>query len=133
MKKNIEANVELTKQGFSGYIEINNSIIVAQGDTIEELKEDFKSALNLYLEELQERGVDIKAYKNYEIDIILDVKALFKVLKPINVSGFASYSGMNRSLLGQYLTGKKRPSEKQSRKILENVHKLGEQLASINY
>ena len=133
MKKQIEATVELTKEGFGGYIEIEDSLIIANGDTIEELKEDFKSALGLYIEELEEQSIDTSKYQDIEIIISLDVRALFEMLKPINVSGFAAYSGINRSLMGQYLTGKKKPSEKQSRKILENVHKLGEQLASINY
>lgn len=133
MKKQVEATVELTKEGFGGYIEINNSLIVAQGETLEELKTDFTNALELYIEELKEQGVDTKEYQNIEIIISLDVKALFEMFKPINVSGFASYSGINRSLLGQYLTGAKKPSEKQSRKILESVQRLGAQLASIHY
>ena len=133
MEKHIHATVELTNDGFSGYIEMNKAIISSEGETIQELKENLKDAFSLYVEDLAEKGADTKEYENIVIDVSLDVKALFDMLTPINVSGFASYSGMNRSLLGQYLSGQKTPSEKQSRKILENVQKLGAQLASIHY
>ena len=133
MKKNIHATVELTKQGFSGYIEMEDGIIVSDAETLEELKINLKDALKLHIEDLKKEGIDTTKIENCEIDLNLDVKALFEMLSSINVTGFAHYSGMNRSLLGQYLTGKKTPSEKQSKKILSNVNKLGEQLASIHY
>lgn len=133
MEKQIHAIVELTRDGFSGYIEMNKATISSEGETIQELKDNLKDAFSLYVDDLVEKGIDVKEYENINIDISLDVKALFEMFKPINVSGFASYSGINRSLLGQYLTGTKKPSEKQSRKILESVQKLGTQLASIHY
>mgnify|MGYP002631913665 CR=1 FL=1 len=133
MKKNIHATVELTKQGFSGYVEMEGGIIVSDGETLEELKINLKGALALHIEDLKTEGINVQKLENCDIDLNLDVKALFEMLSSINVTGFANYSGMNRSLLGQYLTGKKSPSEKQSKKILANVNKLGEQLASIHY
>lgn len=60
-----------------------------------------------------------------------NLKEIFKAY-PINVSGFALYSGINRSLLSQYVSGKKVPSEKQVLKIVESLNKLGNQLIDVS-
>jgi hypothetical protein len=39
---------------------------------------------------------------------------------------------MNESLLSQYVQGRKRPSEKQTDKILQGINQIGKELSEIN-
>jgi len=39
---------------------------------------------------------------------------------------------MNASLLSQYVSGKKKPSETQTAKILFGIHQIGQELSELN-
>lgn len=39
---------------------------------------------------------------------------------------------MNKTLLSQYVQGRKKPSEKQKQKILSGIHEIGQELSEIN-
>jgi hypothetical protein len=40
---------------------------------------------------------------------------------------------MNESLLSQYVQGRKKPSDKQTDKILAGIHQIGRELSEINF
>jgi hypothetical protein len=39
---------------------------------------------------------------------------------------------MNPTLLSQYVQGHKKPSAKQTEKILDGIHKIGQELSDVN-
>ncbi len=125
------ALVEIQKDGFSAYLDVPGHSITSAGETLYELKDNIQEALDLFLETADELGIDTAGIKGKRIELRLDVKQLFSFYKAINISGFAAYSGINRSLLNQYAKGLKKPSEKQSLRILRELHKLGKDLISI--
>ena len=49
-----------------------------------------------------------------------------------NASAVARRMGLSQSLFAQYICGAKKPSEKRYREILETIHDIGKELASIN-
>ena len=130
--KTINAIVEKINTGFSAYIDYNGAVAASTvGDSMDELKEGLNESLALFIEVCDEDEIDVSELKDVNIELKLDVKQLFKEYNTLNVSGFAVYAGINRSLLGQYVIGLKNPSEKQSRKIIDNIEKLGKEYLSM--
>ena len=129
----LQATVEKTTDGYSAYAIYENNTITAVGDTYTELKQAMQRALAFHIRELEKDGVDITKWKTATIEFKLDVKSLFDLFPSINTSGFASFIGMNRSLMSQYINGLKKPSEQQAEKILNGIHNLGRYYLEVKF
>jgi len=115
--------------GYSAYTFVKPFLysISTQGDTFEELKEMVLDAVNLTFEE------DGFTYAIDEIQFKLDMASFFQFYKVINAKALSARIGMNQSLLAQYIKGIKKPSPKQTRRIMEGVKALGRELADIEF
>ena len=116
--------IEKTATGFSGYVV--DCPIFTSGKNISELMDKALEASQLYFEhdELQLSTQQLK----FEIDF----KQFFQYYKVLNAKFLANKIGMNPALLSQYIQGHKRPSEKQTEKILLGIHQIGTELSEIN-
>ncbi len=63
----------------------------------------------------------------------LDLPSFFEFYKIINAKALSQQIGMNQSLLAQFITGKKRPSPTQTRRILNGVQQIGTELSEIRF
>ena len=61
----------------------------------------------------------------------LEMTSVFDVF-PINVKALAERIGLNYTLLSQYATGRKKPSQKQTEKIVEGIQEVGRELAELS-
>lgn len=122
--KKITLIVEKTKTGFSAYSE--DYPIFTTGKSIPELINSAYEATEFYFEDenVKMDPSDIK----FEIDF----KEFFKYYKVINAKFLAEKIGMNATLLSQYVSGTKKPSPKQTEKILNGIHQIGQELSGIN-
>lgn len=125
MAEKIVIVAEKTDTGFSAYAKDYG--IATTGDDLKEIKENILDAVNLYFED------EGKVITENDLYIILDLPQFFEYYKVINVSALSDRIGINRSLLMQYISGKKSPSPVQTNKILEGVKSLGRELASIDF
>jgi len=116
--------VEKTETGFSAYSEKYS--IYTTGRTIPELINNSYEAASLYYEE---EGLKIN-HDNVKFEI--DFKQFFQYYKVINSKFLADKIGMNPTLLSQYVQGHKKPSYKQTEKILIGIHQIGQELTEIN-
>ena len=123
-KKIIKMIVEKTDTGFSAYS--NDYNIFTTGKTIPELVNNAYEAVNLYFEE---NKINIK-HENIQFEI--DFKQFFQYYKVLNSKFLAEKIGMNPTLLSQYVQGHKKPSHKQTEKILSGIHQIGQELSEIN-
>lgn len=123
-KKKIAIVVEKTDTGFSAYS--NDFPIFTTGRTIPELIDHAFEAANLYFED---ENIEIK-HENLKFEI--DFKQFFQHYKVLNSKFLADKIGMNPTLLSQYVQGHKKPSEKQTEKILYGIHQIGQELSEIN-
>jgi predicted RNase H-like HicB family nuclease len=122
--KKIKVTVEKTDTGFSAFCE--DYPIFTTGRTIPELIDNAFEAANLYFED-----DNIKlTHDNLKFEI--DFKQFFQYYKVINSKFLADKIGMNPTLLSQYVQGHKKPSEKQTEKILYGIHQIGQELSEIN-
>jgi transcriptional regulator with XRE-family HTH domain len=121
-KKNIVVIIEKTDTGFSAYAE--DYPLSTTGITMNALIENIIEAFSLYFEEIK--------FNPAMISFEIDFKQFFKYYKVLNSKALAEKIGMNPSLLSQYVKGHKRPSEKQRRKILYGINRIGQELAEIS-
>lgn len=122
--KKIKMTVEKTNTGFSAYSDKDS--IFTTGRTIPELINNAFEAAELYFE-----GEDIKL-DHSDIKFEIDLQQFFKYYKVLNAKFLAEKIGMNATLLSQYVQGHKKPSEKQTDKILAGIHQIGQELSGIN-
>ncbi len=122
--KKVEVVVEATKDGFSAFSEKYPGVATT-GTNMAEVKRNFAEALSFYLED------EGKTVQEDSLVMTFDIPSFFGLNKVINASAFADSVHMNKSLLAQYITGKKHASETQTQKILEGVRKLGRELSVI--
>jgi len=123
-KKKVVMTVEKTDTGFSAFSDKHP--IYTSGKTIPELINNALEAAALYFEdeEIRLAHIDIK----FEIDF----QQFFQYYKVLNAKFLAEKIGMNPTLLSQYVQGHKKPSEKQTDKILAGIHQIGQELSSLN-
>ncbi|MDT0649185.1 helix-turn-helix domain-containing protein [Autumnicola edwardsiae] len=123
-KKKIIMTVEKTDTGFSAFS--NEYPIFTTGQSIPELINNTYEATGFYFEEEK-----VKVEPN-DIKFEIDFQQFFKYYKVINAKFLAEKIGMNTTLLSQYVSGTKKPSAKQTEKILNGIHQIGQELSGIN-
>ena len=126
MAKNdkIIMTVEKTKTGFSAFCE--NYPIFTTGVSVPELMNNAYAAVNFYFEEQQ------KTIQPKQVAFEIDFEQFFKYYKVLNAKFLAEKIGMNASLLSQYVQGHKKPSKKQTERILIGIHQIAQELSDIN-
>lgn len=132
MKNSIKIIVEKASDGFTAYVPDLPGCITF-GNSLNEIKENIKEAIALQIDGMKEDGEEIpfNLQDEFNIELKLDVAQVFNFYQSINSTGFAKRIGMSQSLLSQYVNGIKKPSEKQSRRILEGVVNFGKELSHI--
>ena len=116
-----------TSTGYDAYAENNEKIVaVTTGTNLAELRTNALQAYNLYLEAKGSPFID-----DNQISFEFDLASFFNFHKEISASGLAVRIGMHKSILSEYVNGKRKPSVKQVRKILEGVKQLGKELTEI--
>lgn len=123
-KRKINLVVEKTSTGFSAFSD--DYPIFTTGTSIPELINNAYAATEFYFED---EKVDIEPS---DIKFEIDFKQFFKYYKVINAKFLAEKIGMNATLLSQYVQGHKKPSPKQTEKILSGIHQIGQELSGIN-
>jgi hypothetical protein len=125
-KKKIEITVEKTDTGFSAYA--NDWGVFSTGANIPELASHLVEAINLFLEE-----DDVEPILVSDLRLNLDLKQFFQYYKVLNARFLAQRIGMNPTLLSQYVRGVKRPSPKQTEKIIQGIQGIGRELSDLRF
>ncbi|HEX8506341.1 MAG TPA: hypothetical protein VF630_13315 [Hymenobacter sp.] len=123
--KPIEFIVERTPTGYSAYA--TDQDVYSVGSTLAELKANLVEALNLH-----HAGAG-HAYTEADLKVVLDLAQFFAFYKVINAAALAARIGMPQSLLAQYINGSKKPSAKQTNRILAGVRSVGRELADMHF
>ncbi len=69
------------------------------------------------------------SFESFEYDDAepTDFQRFFLTHKELNVAEFAKLTGINASLLRNYINGHKKPSAERQQQILQQIHKLAEE------
>lgn len=122
--KKITMTVEKTDTGFSAYADKYS--LYTTGKTIPELTNNAFEAVALFFE-----GQDVQLTHG-DIKFEIDLQQFFRYYKVLNAKFLAEKIGMNATLLSQYVQGHKKPSAKQTEKILAGIHQIGRELSEIS-
>jgi len=126
--KTIQFIVGKTRTGFDAYREeAGNSLIATTGADMAELKANILEAYNLYLQDKNAPPITPD-----QIILQYDIPSFFEFYKEINASALGKRIGMHKSLISEYVNGKRKPSEKQVQKILGGVKELAKELSALN-
>jgi len=121
VKRKILFVIEKTNTGFSAFSELLP--VYTTGATMTELIRNTVEASSLHFEN--------ETIDPSEIAFSIDFKQFFKYYKVLNSKALAEKIGMNPTLLSQYIRGHKRPSQKQSQRILYGINQIGQELAEM--
>jgi hypothetical protein len=122
VKKKILVVIEKSNTGFSGYAE--SYPVYTTGATMNELINNTIDAFTFYFEN--------EKFDPAQVGFEIDFKQFFQYYKVLNSKALAQKIGMNPTLLSQYVRGHKRPSQKQSQRILYGINQIGQELSEIN-
>ena len=125
--------LEKTDAGYSAYLpDLPGSI--STGMTIADIKNNIKEAIDFHIEGMRIENMPIPERFDGEFDLSfkMDVSSLFEWFSGIlTKSGVSKLTGMNQSLISQYVSGSKSPSAKQTKRIERALHNLGQELLEI--
>jgi hypothetical protein len=126
-KPGVVVNIIKEEKGYGATAKIGDAFIATNGDSFDELKVMIVDAVNLAVEdeELQ--------YSFDEFDLVYDMESFFSFYKVINAKALSKRIGMNQSLLSQYISGIKKPSSKQTNRILREVQQIGKELSEVRF
>lgn len=123
-KRKLRVLVEKTSTGFCAGAD--EYAVYTTGRTISEIIENMVEAFNLHFED---DGIEVKT-KNIELH--MNLAQFFQEYPVLNAKLLADHIGMNYTLLNQYVNGHKKPSAKQTHRILEGIHEIGIELSELN-
>ncbi|NOX84598.1 MAG: XRE family transcriptional regulator [Chlorobi bacterium] len=123
LKKKLKMIIEKTDTGFSAYSE--DYPIYTTGKTVPELMNNAYEAVQLYFDNEFEISPSSLVFE-------IDFKQFFQYYNVLNARFLAKRIGMNPTLLSQYVQGRKKPSERQTRRILQGIHQIGQELSEMN-
>lgn len=131
--KHIVIILEKGGDELGGRVRAPGFILATVGNSTEEVTANLRELIADFLEH---EGRDMAEWEGVKADEIqfsyeYDLTALFEIFNAIKINSVASLAGLNQSLLRQYATGKKRPSERQAKKIEEAIHQLGQRLMAV--
>ena len=126
-KPNIEIKVIKEKTGYSATALVDDNFIATEAETYDNLKTNVLEAVNLAFEDTD------FTYNIKEIQFEYDLASFFDFYKVINAKALSERIGMNQSLLAQYISGIKKPSVPQTKRILYGVQQIGRELADVRF
>lgn len=120
----VNFKIEKTGTGYSAYSEEYS--ILATGKTLKSVEQDAIDGLD---DQCDYRGVN---RTDYQVVMNYDLPSLVAATR-LNIDAVSQLSGLNASLMSQYLSGKKKPSVKQQKRIEQGIHKYAETLSRFSF
>lgn len=125
-KSKLIMTVMKEKRGYSAHANVGSTFIGTQANSLPVLRSKILDAVNLAL------GTD-STYRDEDIVLRPDLRSFFDFYDVLNAKALSARIGMHQSLLAQYVSGVKRPSAAQSRRILQGVRQVGRELAKMKF
>ncbi len=107
---------------------------VATHRTLDGVKEAYTESLRWHIEAMKKDGDKIPKVLegDYELVFELNTQALLHYFEGILTrSALSRVTGINERQLGHYATGHRNPRPAQRKKIIEGIHKIGNEFKSV--
>lgn len=126
--KILTAVIERNKDSYFAYIEQINGCVAA-GKDYEDVKTNLHSIIEIAMEE--DLRLQKSLSKGYRLKFEVDFESVFDLIPEVNVSQLAITGNINPGLLRQYVSGSKRASESQAKKVMKAIKNVSAKLNSI--
>lgn len=129
----LHAVIEWAESNYSAYVEELTGV-GGIGDTLEEVKKDLEEGLVVLKEACIEYGdpVPEELQGEYKIVFRMDTKSFLQMYcKVFTKSALERMTGINQKQLWHYANGLSKPRPAQVKKIETALHRLGEELISL--
>jgi hypothetical protein len=129
----LPVHIDWEEHKFGAQVKGPGFLLTTQGDTVPSVLENLRTLLADYL---AHEGKNKPEWQNIHADAIefaceYDLRAFFEHFKELKISAVAARAGINPNLLQQYVSGNKRASQSQAKKIQGAVHALSNELRQI--
>ena len=137
----LHATIERLKHNYCAYFkdDLDDEIgtVFGIGDTIYEVKKSLLESIEIVVEECQNNPEYILPEKlkgDFDVVFSMDMKSFLEYYSGIlSKSGLQKVTGINQKQLGHYQSGLAKPRLKQRERMQEGLHRLGEELMSIQF
>lgn len=129
----LPVRIDWEEHKFGAQVKAPGFLLTTQGETVSSVLENLRNLLKDYLEH---EGESHPEWQNIKTEAIsfeceYDLAAFFEHFKELKISAIAARAGINPNLLQQYVSGNKRASESQAKKIQVAVHLLANELRQV--
>lgn len=109
--------------------------ILCTNKTIDGLKKDFEESLRFHVETMVEDGENVPTWLasgDYEIEYTLSSAALLREAEKFTtMAAISRITGINQKLLSHYANAIKIPRPAQRQRIVDGLHKIGQQFLAV--
>ncbi len=127
--KTLNAIIERGEDGFYAYVEQIDGC-VAGGITYSEVKINLEEMVKIFLEE--DPSLNSKYTNGFKLKFEVSLESVFELLPEVNISQLAKLGKINPGLLRQYVSGSKKASESQAKRVMQAIEQLVNKLNSIS-
>jgi hypothetical protein len=129
----LSVRIDWEDHKFGALVKGPGFLLTTQGDSVTSVLENLRSLVTDYL---MHEGKNNPEWQGIRVEDITftceyDLAAFFEHFKELKISAIAARAGINSNLLQQYVSGNKRASESQAKKIQAAVHILANELRQI--
>ena len=128
-------NVAKTPEGYCASIDILPGWVLGMSGSFDEFKIELQDSIDIFVEWAKE---DNDEYPNvfdgeYYFEYKFNVESLLSYYNGIfNSSALSRLTGISRKELGLYVHGRSRPEQAQKTKIIEALHRIGNELITVS-
>ena len=132
--KLIKVIVSSAGKGVSAHLSDVDGFVISR-DSIEKLKRDLPAGITFHIEGLYEEERSEWMNEPYDFEYVFrDIPTLLEGYNGLlNQTSLARISGINESLMRQYVAGIKKPSRKVTERIESGLKKYAEELRNISF
>ena len=132
--KTLKVIVSKAGMGVSAHLPEVDGYVIAR-DSIEKLRRDLQAGITFHIEGLYNEERSEWMNEPYDFEYVFqDIPALLEGYDGlINQTSLARISGINESLMRQYVAGIKKPSRKVTERIESGLKKYAEELRNISF
>ena len=131
----VVVDVAKTPNGYSASIEILPGWILGTSGSFDLFKKELQESIDIFVEWAKEDGDEYPEILDgeYSFEYKFDVESLLCCYNGIlSRSALSRLTGINEKQLGHYARGRSRPRQAQKVKIIEGLHRLGNELLAVS-
>ena len=132
--KKVIVEIYYSGNNYSAFAPILDGCISTAG-TLDNMKKNIKEAIEFHVESSLADNESIPdIFKGeYELEFILSIEALLNAYSDIfTKAALSRITGINERQLWHYASGMRKPRPEQRKRIEDGLHRLGEELLSVN-